>query len=174
MKLLFFKHAGSKIKSSKKILVIVAMVALLFVTGFVNYKLSQKTTTTNNSNQIITTSSASFFSTYRTERKEVRNREIEILESIIASPTATAEAKETASTKRFELLATMEKELVLENLIKSAGFDDAVVTTSSENYNCIVKSPNGELVSSDVTKILDIVVNEVKCKASNVKVMSID
>lgn len=172
MKLLFFKQAGKKLKSGKKIIVLVAMVALLFVTGFVNLKLSKKATTTN-SGEVITISSASFFATYRADRTETRNREIDILEAIIASPTSTTEAKETATQKRINLLSTMEKELVLEGLIKSAGFDDAVVTTTTENYNVIVKS-GAELTSSDVAKILDIVVTEAKCKARNVKVMSID
>lgn len=173
MKLLFFKHAGKKLKSGKKIIVLVAMVALLFVTGFVNLKLSKKSTTTS-STEVVTTSSASFFASYRADRTETRNREIDILEAIIASPTSTTEAKNTANEKRMNLLATMEKELVLEGLIKSAGFDDAVVTTTTENYNVIVKNNGTELSSADANKILDIVVTETKCKASNVKVMSID
>ena len=172
MKLLFFKQSGKKIKNGKKMIVFVAMIALLFITGFVNLKLSKKVASTNTS-EVITTSSASFFVTYRADRTETRNRELDILDAIIASPSSTSEAKATASEKRINLLSTMEKELVLEGLIKSAGFEDAVVTTTTENYNIIVKNPS-ELVSSDVAKILNIITSETKCKASNVKVMSIN
>ena len=176
MKLLFFRQGGKKLKNGKKIAVLVGMAALLFVTGFVNYKLTKKAEITSSSTTEVvqTASSASFFVSYRNDRTETRNREIDILDAIIASPTSTTEAKETANQKRVTLLSTMEKELVLEGLIKSAGFEDAVVTTTTENYNIIVKNGNGELSSADVAKILDIVLQETKCRASNVKVISID
>ena len=172
MKLIFFKESGKKIKKhAKKIVVLVSMVALLFVTGLVNLKLAKKTQTTSSS-EIVTTSSASFFVTYRTDRTETRNREIDILEAIIASSASTAEEKSAATSKRMALLETMDKELTLEGLIRLAGFDDAIVTTSTENYNVVVKQTE-ELTEAEVAKILDIVLTETKCKAENVKVMSI-
>jgi len=172
MKLIFFKEGGKKIrKHAKKIVVLTSMVALLFVTGFVNLKMAKKTQTTS-STEIITASSASFFTTYRADRTSTRNREIDILEAIIASSASTAEEKSAATVKRMALLETMDKELALEGLIRLAGFDDAIVTTSTENYNVVVKQAN-ELTEAEVAKILDIVLSETKCKAENVKVMSI-
>ena len=172
MKLLFFKEGNKKVgKHIKKIVVLVSMVALLFVTGLVNLKLASKTQTTT-SNQIVATSSASFFVTYREDRASTRNREIDILEAIIASSASTSEEKSAATTKRMALLETMDKELALEGLIRLAGFEDAIVTTTTENYNVVVKQ-NDELTEAEVAKILDIVLTETKCKAENVKVMSI-
>ena len=172
MKLLFFRESGRKIKkNAKKIIVLVAMVALLFVTGFVNLKLAKRSQTTS-STEIVTTSNASFFVTYRDDRTATRNREIDILEAIIASSSSTQAEKSAATTKRMALLETMDKELALEGLIRLAGFEDAIVTTTTENYNVVVKQTD-ELSEADVAKILDIVLTETKCKAENVKVMSI-
>lgn len=173
MKLVFFKEGKKKLKGAgKKIVVLVAMVALLFVTGFVNLKLAKKTQKTSVT-QVVTTS-GNYFVTYRNDRTATRNREIDILEAVIASPTSTTEAKESATKKRLELIATMEKELALEGLIKSANFEDAIVTTTTENYNVVVKTGRGELTDVEANKIMDIIVSETKCKPSNVKVMSID
>ena len=172
MKLLFFRESGKKIKkSAKKIIVLVSMVALLFVTGLINLKIAKKTQTTSSS-EVVSTTVASFFTTYREDRTSTRNREIDILEAIIASSASTAAEKSAATTKRMALLETMDKELTLEGLIRLAGFEDAIVTTTTENYNVVVKQ-NNELTESEVAKILDIVLTETKCKAENVKVMSI-
>lgn len=172
MKLLFFREGRKNIKKhAKKIVVLVAMVALLFVTGFVNLRLAKRTQTTA-STEIVTTSNASFFVTYREDRASTRNREIDILEAIIASSASTQEEKSAAATKRMALLETMDKELALEGLIRLAGFEDAIVTTTTENYNVVVKQTE-DLSEADVAKILDIVLTETKCKAENVKVMSI-
>lgn len=171
MKLVYFKE-GKKMGKKKKIFVLIGMVGLLVLTGYLNIKLNQKPVTTSTTT---TVTSANFFMTYRTDRQATRDREIEVLDAIIASSATTADARTVANEKRMFLLEQMEKELVLEGLIKSQGFNDAIVTTTTENYNIIVKvGESGELSSSDVAKLLDLIISETKCSATNVKIIPIE
>ena len=62
----------------------------------------------------------------------------------------------------------METELVTEGLIKAQGFEDCIVTTSSSAVNVIVKS--GELTSSEVAKIVNIVKDQTGAKIDNIKI----
>ena len=66
----------------------------------------------------------------------------------------------------------MDTELVLEGLIKAAGFEDAVVTSSTENVNIIIKSAS--LTSEQVAKVLEIVTSETGKTASNVRIIPVE
>ena len=75
-------------------------------------------------------------------------------DAIIGNETSTAEAKKAAEEARLSLVAQMEKELVVEGLIKAKGFEDAIVTISGANVNAIVKSE--KLNSSEVAQIVSV------------------
>lgn len=142
----------------KKIIVLSVMVALLLVTGVVNVVLNNNltSTTTSSSNTTeVSTSSQSFYSMYRTERENTRKQELQFYEAIMASTTATENAKKEAEENKLALIAQMEKELVTEGIIIGKGFDDAIVTQSTSNVNVFVKS--AELQSSEVAIITDVV-----------------
>lgn len=61
---------------------------------------------------------------------------------------------------------------MLEGLIKAAGFEDAVVTSSTENVNIIIKSAS--LTSEQVAKVLEIVTAETGKTASNVRIIPVE
>ena len=65
----------------------------------------------------------------------------------------------------------MENELALEYLIKGLGFSDAIVTTSSNYINVIVKS--SELTSSEVAKIVTVVTEQTDYSLSAIKVIPV-
>ena len=67
----------------------------------------------------------------------------------------------------------MEKELLLEGLIKAKGFEDAVVTIGSSYYNVIVKD-NGNLGANEVAQILSVVQSETGASATNVKIIPVE
>jgi stage III sporulation protein AH len=117
----------------KKIIILCAMAVLLVVTGYLNITLNNKVSTTSTTK----VESSSFFQTYREDRTTTRNQEITYLDAIISSETSTAEAKSTAENKKVALVQSMEKELVIEGLIKSKGFDDVIVTSTTENVNVL-------------------------------------
>jgi stage III sporulation protein AH len=138
----------------KKIIILSAMVALLLITGYVNVALNSSLSS-NIQQTSSTTTSASFYTTYRNEREATRTQEIQFYDSIIASASASAEAKDEAEANKMAIIAQMEKELVTEGVIRGKGFEDAIVTTSSSNVNVFVKS--AELTSVEVAQITSVV-----------------
>ena len=144
------------ISKKKKIIILSVMVALLLVTGYVNVALNSSLS--NNITQTSSNVSANFYTTYRTEREATRAQEIQFYDSIIASATSSAEAKTEAELNKMNLIATMEKELVTEGIIRGKGFTDAIVTSSSSNVNVFVQS--AELTSNEVAQITTVVTEQ--------------
>ena len=158
--------------NAKKIIVLGSLVGILVVTGVLNFVLNDKITDKDTSNPAgLDTSNAqeTFFSSYRSDRETARNEEFSYLDAIITSTSSTEEVISTAESKKLELLANIERELVVENLIKAKGFDDVVVTMSTNNINVIVDK--AELDSSQVSQILSVILAETDYKANQVVVV---
>ncbi len=153
-----------------KIFVLVGMVALLVVTGVLNIVLNKTANDTKASaNELL---NADFFETYRSDRTETRAETVMYLDAIIADEASSADAVSEAEGEKLALTAAMELELVLEGLIKAAGFADAVVTSTSENVNVIIKTP--ELTEEQVTKVLEIITSETGKTAASVRIIPIE
>lgn len=153
------------LSKKKKIIILSAMVALLLVTGYVNValnsSLSTKVTETNAS-----TVTANFYANYRNEREATRTQEIQFYDAIIASTTSSDEAKQEAEENKLALITQMEKELVTEGIIRGKGFDDAIVTSSSENVNVFVKSES--LTSVEVAQITSVVTEQLRVEIDRI------
>ena len=67
------------------------------------------------------------------------------------------------------LIDTLERDLVLEGLVKAQGFDDAVVTMSEDNINVVVSQ--SELTSEQVAGILSVILAETDYSAAQVVVI---
>lgn len=70
---------------------------------------------------------------------------------------------------KLELTDTMEKEMLLEGLLKAKGFEDVFVTLGDESINVVVK--DAELNQSEVAQILELVQRETSASAQNVKII---
>ncbi|MBQ7227936.1 MAG: SpoIIIAH-like family protein [Clostridia bacterium] len=152
----------------KKIIILTGMVALLVLTGVLNVVLNM--TASNPSSDVNAgTTYTDFFSAYRTDRTSSREQSMLYYDEIIASTESSAEAKSEAETAKLSLTASMETELVLESLIKSLGFEDAVVTSTTENINVIVKCD--EMTGTQAAQILEIIVTETETNATNVRII---
>jgi len=162
MKILFFKE-GKVMSKKKKIFILVSMVLLLLVTGYLNVALNKR-----DSDLQTSTTTANFFASCRADKIASRNYQLEIYDSIIANATDEAEINEAKEEKK-NIAAKIESELVLETKIAASGYDDVIVTFANDNVNVFVKSPKG-LTSSEVAKILSILVGELDVKATNVRV----
>ena len=163
------KQLSSK---AKKVIILCSMVALLVLTGVLNFALNSDwfSKSPADGDQLTGGDAVeTFFSTYRTSRETARAEEMSYLEAIIASETSAEEAKATAETMRENLLNDIEAELVIESLIKAKGFDDAVVTMSTNNINVIVNK--SELESQEVAQILSVILEETEYTASEVVVV---
>ena len=111
--------------TKKKIIVMSSLVLLLAVTAVLNFVLANTNVSASTTDGAVTT--ANYFSTYRSERTSTRSEELIQLDSVIALYNVGDEKYEEATEMKMEIVAAMEKELVLENMIKSLGFSDAVV-----------------------------------------------
>lgn len=154
----------------RKIIVLSCMIALLAVTAIFNFVL---TTSPATEDVAATLGSANYFTQYRSERLTTRNEELLQLDAIIASAEAESVEKNQALTMKMELTAITEKEMLLENLIKAYGFEDAVVVIGleSDNVNVIAKSP--ELTADDAILIYSVVAEEANVSPENVKIIPI-
>lgn len=173
MKFLYFKHVKDAVKKRKKTFILCGMALLLVATGVLNYTLNKKVNTENEPASTVTTANVNFFETYKTDRNSARNSQVELLNEIINSEYSTASERSTATQTKQELQAKMEKELILEGLIKAKGFEDAVVTIGSSYYNVIVKD-DGSLGDNQVAQILSVIKSETGASANNVKIIPVE
>lgn len=150
----------------KKIIVLSVMVALLVVTGYLNIALNNSATQT-----VSTTQTSDFYTTYRQDRETSREAAILYYKAIIADETSSQEAKDLAEKSRQELVDAMEKELIIEGLIKGVGFEDVVLTTTSENINVVVKAKAEELTEAQLEQIALIVEEQTKKSPDNIRVI---
>lgn len=162
---------GPMLSKKKKIFILCGMIALLIVTGVLNIVLNGSTIKAN-ANVDNTTSSASFFDTYRADRLATREQTILYLDAIIANGDSSSQAVEDAKQSKLELTKNMELELVIEGLIKALGFDDVVVTNSTESLNVIVKA--AELTEEQVAKISEIIYTEANKKPIDVRIIPVE
>ena len=166
-------------KYIKKYLVL-AVVAVLFVGAFVlNIMAGGEAAAETNTNLDIGDSGAEaaeqalasdYFETFRQDREEVRQLEMEYLDEVIAASASDQETLADAQKQKLTLVENMEKEFTIESMIKAKGFEDAAVTFHSGTVNVVVKSD--ELEDSSVSQILDIVQAQTGEPAKNIKVMA--
>lgn len=82
----------------------------------------------------------SFFAEYRIKRDRVRSQEVEMLKDLINNPETSQGAKEEGERKLLELVDRMERELMIENMIKAEGFEDVVSFYKEGVCNVVVKA----------------------------------
>ena len=156
-------------KKRTKIIVITAMVLLLGVTGYLNVMLNSSV---SNSSIGSTVQTASYFQTYRSTRESTRDQEMLYYDAIIANEASTADAIANAEGLKLDLIAQMEKELVVEGLIKSKGFEDCVVSMIDGNVNVVVKAT--ELSSTEVAQILAVIQSQLNTSFENIKIIPVE
>lgn len=158
------------LSKKKKVFILIGMVALLVVTGCLNIFLNTKASKVSASGNEVTY--GNFFTTYRTDRQATRDQTILYLDAIIGNEASTASAVADAEAQKLALTKNMDLELVLEGLIKALGFEDAIVTATTENINIIIKSD--EMTESEVAQVLDIIVSETDKTALDVRIIPVE
>lgn len=153
----------------KKIIILSVMVALLVVTGYLNIALNN-----NVSQPVSTTANLNFYESYRADRETSRESAILYYEGIINDSTSSQEAKDMAEASRQELIDALEKELIIEGLIRGIGFEDAVLTTTSDNINVIVKAKAEEITEAQLAQISTIVQEQTQKSLDNIRVICSD
>jgi stage III sporulation protein AH len=140
----------------KKIIIMSSLVFLLALTAVLNVLLvTEKTSTTS-----ATMTSSNFFTTYRSERTSTRSEELLQLDSVISLYDESSEKYTEAVNLKMQIVGLMENELVLETMIKSLGFSDAVVSIGLESQNVNVFINSDELSTDTALSIYNMLRNE--------------
>lgn len=122
----------------KKIIIMSSLVLLLAITAVLNVLLASNVFASGDS--AVTTSN--YFTTFRSERTTTRSEEILELDRVIALYDEGSDKYNEAVDLKLKIVEMMENELLLETLIKSRGFSDAVVSIgmNSDNVNVFINS----------------------------------
>ncbi|MCH5162989.1 MAG: SpoIIIAH-like family protein [Clostridiales bacterium] len=155
----------------KKIIVLASMVALLVLTGCLNYFLnrpdSAQSASAGNSYTY-----ADYFASQRADRSSSRSETVMYYNAIINSEATSETAKADAERELAALVGNMETEQRLESLIKSLGYDDCLVTVGSENINVILKS--GTMTEKEVGQVVEIIQSETGKEAAYIRIKPIN
>ena len=151
------------LKKRTKIIILVAMVVLLGVTGYLNIALNNRVVDAGAN----TITSYNYFDSYRTDRALEREEMIAEYDAILASADSSEEAKLNAENAKQALIEKMEADLALEYSIKALGYADAVVTTSTNYINVIVKS--GEMTVTQANQIQKLVYDSTDYNYNQIK-----
>ncbi len=153
-------------KKRTKIIILSVMVLLLGITGYLNVVLNNSI---NDDSTPTNTTTSSYFASYRQDRESNREKQLSYLQAIIDSESATAEEISVAKQNMLDLVAQIEKELVVEGLIKGLGFEDCIMTLTPENINVVVKSD--ELAETEVAQIVTILKEQLSASLEEIKIM---
>lgn len=153
----------------KKIIIMSSLVLLLAITAVLNVLLVTNKTTANAD----TTQTANYFSSYRAERTSKRSEELLQIDSIIELYEAGSEKYEQAVDMKLKIVGIMENELVIETMIKSLGFSEAVVSIGMDSDNVNVFVNTDELDKTSALSIYNLLRNEMGIAATNIIIMPV-
>ncbi len=99
--------------------------------------------------------SQAFFVEYRLERDRVRSQELEVLNEMINNPKVGEDARREAEVQILNLVELMEKELIVENMLKAQGYPDVLLFFRRGVATVMVYAE--ELVEEDYRRIAELV-----------------
>ena len=146
-----------------------SLVLLLAVTAVLNVVLVNRRTTA----QADAIQTANYFTSFRSERTSKRSEELLQIDSVIDKYEAGSEKYESAMDMKLKIVGIMENELVIETMIKSLGFSDAVVSIGmgSDNVNVFINT--NELDESAALSIYDVLTNELGVAGTDIIIMPV-
>ena len=156
--------------NKKTIIGMAALVGVLAVPAVCNFALANTDADATADGNL---TAANYFETYRAERTSARSEELVQLDSVIALYDEGETKYEEATQMKLDIVEAMEQELVLENMIRSLGFSDTVVSVSNESENVNVFINASELNYDTALSIYTMLKNETGIVAGNVIIMPV-
>jgi len=153
----------------KKIIIMSSLVLLLAITAVLNVLLVSRRTEA----QADAVQTANYFTSFRDERSSKRNQEILEINSVLELYEEGSEKYENAAAMKLKLVGIMENELVIETMIKSLGFSDAVVSIGMDSDNVNVFINTNELDTSAALSIYNLLRNELGVPCTNIIIMPV-
>lgn len=153
----------------KKIIIMSTLVLLLAATAILNVLLVNRGTRV----QADAVQTANYFTSYRSERTAKRSEELVQIDSVIELYEAGSEKYEEAVNMKMKIVGIMENELVIETMVKSLGFTDAVVSIGMDSDNVNVFINTDELDTTAALSIYNLLRNELGVPATNIIIMPV-
>ena len=158
--------------NTKKIALMSTLVLLLAVTAIFNFVLAGTRSTTANASGD-DAEPVNFFTSHRAERSSTRSEEFLELDGIIEAYAKDSQEYTEAVAAKQRMVKLMEDELVIETMIRSIGFSDAVVVIGSDSDNINIFINSSELNADTVMKIFSIFEEEKGIRNGNIIIMPI-
>lgn len=153
----------------KKIIIMSSLVLLLAVTAVLNVLLVTNKTTADAD----TIQTSNYFTSYRAERTSKRSEELLQIDSVIELYEAGSDKYNEAVDMKLKIVGIMENELVIETMIKSLGFSEAVVSIGMDSDNVNVFVNTDELDKSSALSIYNLLRNELGIASTNIIIMPV-
>lgn len=110
--------------------------------------------------------------TFATDRDELRAEELRQLSQIAADETASQEIREEANRRRMQVMAWIEQEAAIAQVLAARGFVCPVVTVHADSANVLVRAES--LSRQEAGIILELVTRETGIAGGNVKIVPIN
>ena len=153
----------------KKVIIMTSLVFLLAITAVLNVLLVNR----NSSAQADAITTANYFTSYRSERTSKRNEELLQLDNVIALYEPGSEKYNQAVDMKMKIVGIMENELVIETMVKSLGFSEAVVSIGMDSDNVNVFVNTNELDTPAALSIYNLLRNELGVPSTNIIIMPV-
>lgn len=172
-------------------IVITALIVVIMCAGYLNFKYNKaKTTSTdtntpigtayfvdNSNNEVVTPNDTApvakingdYFVVTRAEKERTRDDQKEMMQDIINNKNTDKDAKAKAQAELIRIGKNMEKEMVIEGVLKGKGFADVLAFINDDKVDIVVKDDTN-LLTSQQAMILDVVTRETGVSALNVKI----
>lgn len=121
----------------------------------------------------VTSTGDDYFSTARLSRKQARDNAISMLKDASTDETADQSVLNEAAETLQVLAGYTVSESQIENLVTAKGYADCVAFMGAESISVVVEDKDG-LDSTDVARIMDIVVQETGYAPNQIKVLEAD
>jgi len=153
----------------KKVIIMTSLVFLLAIPAVLNVLLVNR----RSSAQADAITTANYFSSYRSERSSKRNEELLQLDNVIGLYEAGSEKYNQAVDMKMKIVGIMENELVIETMVKSLGFSEAVVSIGMDSDNVNVFVNTNELDTPAALSIYNLLRNELGVPSTNIIIMPV-
>lgn len=110
-----------------------------------------------------------YFIVSRAEKERARADEQDMMQSIINNKDLDKAAKDKAQAELTRIARSIEKEMIIENVLKGKGFQDVIAFLNDGKVDIVIKDDKN-LLPSQTAMILDVVTRETEVSAENVRI----
>lgn len=154
------------------VMIIIAIVAAVYwhlyqSAGKVDQSNAMQVNTTAHNEPLQLVASPDFFIEYRLERDKVRSERSDVLRDIIKN-SKNEDARTKAQDAVLKMVQDKQRELEIENMIKSRGFGDALVFIRDDSISAVVKA--AVLSRDEVLQVAEIIHQVAGVKSEDINI----